>query len=262
VSLPEIASREEWLAARRSLLEKEKELTRHTDAVNTARRQLPMVTVEKEYRFEAPGGAATLLDLFKGRRQLAVYHFMFGPDAETGCRGCTALMDEISPGVLAHLRTRDTAFAVVSRAPLEKLEAYKAERGWTFDWYSSNGNDFNYDFGVTLDASVAPLLVNFRDAGELPGSKDAWALDPDNHPTEISGLSFFLRDGSNAYYTYSAYRRGTERLIGAYSILDLSPLGRQENWEEPKGRAEQPGPPNPSFGGGLIPETAEANATA
>ena len=249
MSLPEVVSREEWLAARRELLGREKEHTRRADALNTARRSLPMVRVEKDYRFTGPEGEVGLLDLFNGKRQLVVQHFMFGPDWETGCPGCTASVDEIAPGLLAHLDQRDTSFVLVSRAPSEKLESYKAERGWFVDWYSSEGSDFNYDFNVTIDPSVAPIMVNYRDADELPETQDAWVLDGANHPTELSGYSYFLRDGDDVFHTYATFGRGTEMVGSAYGILDLSPLGRQENWEEPKGRVGNPHGPDPSFGG-------------
>lgn len=249
MSLPEVVSREEWLAARRELLGREKEHTKKTDALNTARRSLPMVRVEKDYRFTGPEGEVGLLDLFNGKRQLVVQHFMFGPDWETGCPGCTASVDEIAPGLLAHLDQRDTSFVLVSRAPSEKLESYKAERGWFVDWYSSEGSDFNYDFNVTVDPSVAPIMVNYRDADELPGTQDAWVLDGANHPTELSGYSYFLRDGDDVFHTYATFGRGTEMVGSAYGILDLSVLGRQEEWEEPKGRVEKPHGADPSFGG-------------
>ena len=149
MSLPDVVSREEWLAARKELLAKEKELTRARDALNTERRKLPMVEIDKPYVFEGPDGEATLLDLFEGRRQLIIYHFMFDPEWEDGCPSCTAGADEMSPGLLAHLHARDTSLAYVARAPLAKIERYKAKRGWTFPWYSSFGSDFNYDFDVT-----------------------------------------------------------------------------------------------------------------
>src|SRR5438309_4227984 len=144
MALPRIASRDEWLAARKQLLAEEKAMTRTRDALNTKRRNLPMVRVDKEYGFEGPDGKATHLDLFEGRRQLIVQHFMFDPSWDDGCPSCTAASDEISDGLLRHLHTRDTTLAVVSRAPLPTIERYKAKRGWTFPWYSSYGSDFNY----------------------------------------------------------------------------------------------------------------------
>src|SRR5919107_3445164 len=155
-NLPRVVSRDEWRAARKDLLAREKELTRKRDALSPDRRRLPMVRVEKEYEFEGPGGRASLLDLFEGRRQLIVGHFMFDPDWEDGCPSCSAGADELSQGLLDHLHARDTSFTYVSRAPLAKLEDYKARKGWTFPWHSSYGSDFNYDFQVTVDESVAP----------------------------------------------------------------------------------------------------------
>jgi predicted dithiol-disulfide oxidoreductase (DUF899 family) len=249
MSMPEVVSRAQWLAARRELLAREKEHTKKTDALNTARRNLPMVRVEKNYRFTGPDGEVGLLDLFKGKRQLVIQHFMFGPDWETGCPGCTAGVDEIAPGLLRHLHERDTTFVLVSRAPSEKLESYKAERGWFVDWYSSHGSDFNYDFNVTIDPNVAPIMVNYRDADELATTRHSWVLDSANHPTELSAYSYFLRDGNDVFHTYSTFGRGTEMVGSAYGILDLSALGRQEDWEQPKGRADKPHGADPSFGG-------------
>ncbi len=162
MALPAIASRDEWLTARKKLLQKEKELTRLRDELNTERRNLPMVEIDKPYRLDGPDGAVGLLDLFQGRRQLMVYHFMFHPEWEQGCSSCTAGTDEISAGFLDHLHTRDTSYAMVSRAPLAKLEAWKAEKGWDVPWYSSFGTDFNTDFGVTIDESVGAGSYNYR----------------------------------------------------------------------------------------------------
>ncbi|MBA2693677.1 MAG: DUF899 domain-containing protein [Rubrobacter sp.] len=226
MSLPRIVSRDEWLAAREELLAKEKEATRARDALNAERRMLPMVRVEKEYVFEGPDGEASLLDLFEGRRQLIVGHFMFDPAWEDGCPSCSAGADEVSDGLLRHLHVRDTSFAHVSRAPIGKIEAYKAKKGWTFPWYSSYGSDFNYDFGVTLDESVVPPVYNYRAVG-MEG----------NQSVETPGMSIFLRDGDDVFHTYSNYARGAEMTGGSYYFLDLTALGRQEKWEEPKGRA-------------------------
>jgi predicted dithiol-disulfide oxidoreductase (DUF899 family) len=247
MSLPEVTSREEWLVARKALLAREKQLTREKDALNRARRELPMVRIEKDYRFEGPAGAVGLLDLFGGCRQLAVQHFMFDPSWEDGCPSCTAEVDELSEGLLEHLRVRETAFAVVSRAPLEKLEAYKRRKGWTVDWYSSYGSDFNYDFHVTLDASVTPVMHNYRTAAELEEAGMGRLTSSENQPSEQPGWSFFLRDGDDVFHTYSTFGRGTEALGGAYGILDLTALGRQEAWEEPKGRVDDPNRASPDF---------------
>src|SRR3954451_14290054 len=154
MSLPKIVSRDEWLRARKQLLAKEKEMTRQSDALNIERRNLPMVEITKDYELHGPQGAVHLRDLFEGRPQLIIYHFMFHPEWDEGCPSCTAGTDELSAGFLDHLHTRDTTYAMVSRAPLAKLEGWKAKRGWDdLPWYSSEGSDFNYDFGVTIDES-------------------------------------------------------------------------------------------------------------
>ena len=232
MSLPRIASRADWLAARVDLLAREKELTRARDALSAARRRLPMVRVEKDYVFEGPDGPARLADLFGPYRQLVLRHFMFHPSWEDGCPSCTAAADELSDGLIAHLHTRDTEFVTVSRAPLAKIEAYKARRGWTFPWYSSHGSDFNYDFGVTLDRSVAAPEYNYA---------------PIDMEGEFPGHSAFLRVGDDVFHTYSTYARGAEWLGGSYAFLDLTALGRQEDWEEPKGRAESARAAVPDF---------------
>jgi predicted dithiol-disulfide oxidoreductase (DUF899 family) len=237
MSLPEITSRAEWLAARKQLLSREKELTQVRDALNADRRRLPMVRIDKPYVFEGPGGTATLLDMFEGRRQLMLQHFMFDPSWEDGCPSCSADADERSAGLVAHLAARDTTFAAVSRARLAKLEAYKARKGWSFLWYSSYGADFNYDFHTTIDESVAPLEVNYRTRAELEGASPAhWVLTAEQ-PIEMPGISCFLRDGDDVFHTYSNYARGAEMTGGSYYYLDLTALGRQEDWEEPKDRA-------------------------
>jgi predicted dithiol-disulfide oxidoreductase (DUF899 family) len=232
MSLPKIVSRAEWLAARKDLLAQEKELTRRRDALSADRRRLPMVRVEKDYTFEGPEGPARLADLFGSYRQLVVRHFMFDPSWDDGCPSCSAAADEMSDGLLEHLHARATEFVTVSRAPLAKIEDYKARRGWTFRWYSSHGSDFNYDFAVTLDRSVAEPEYNYAPAdveGEFPG-----------HST-------FLRVGDEIFHTYSTYARGAEWLGGSYAFLDLTALGRQEDWEEPKGRAESARAAVPDF---------------
>jgi predicted dithiol-disulfide oxidoreductase (DUF899 family) len=225
-NLPRVVSRDEWTAARKELLVREKELTRKRDALSADRRRLPMVRVEKEYEFEGPDGKVSLLDLFEGRRQLIVGHFMFDPGWEEGCPSCSAGADEISDGLLGHLHARDTTFVYASRAPLEKIEAYKASKGWTFPWYSSYGSDFNYDFHATLDESVAPVEYNFQTID-----------DQDEQSAEVPGRSSFLREGDSIFHTYSVYARGLETVGGSYYFLDETALGRQEDWEEPKGRA-------------------------
>ncbi|MCU1343801.1 MAG: hypothetical protein JWL70_67 [Acidimicrobiia bacterium] len=236
MTLPNIVGPDEWRAARTELLAKEKAMTKARDGLSTQRRLLPMVEITKPYRFDGPNGPAELGDLFEGRRQLIVQHFMFDPSWDDGCSSCTAAADELSAGLIDHLHARDTSFAVVSRAPLPKLEAYKAKRGWTaFPWYSSFGSDFNYDFHVTLDKSVAPVEFNFRSEAELEAAGFGWLLEGSS---EQPGYSIFLRDGARLFHTYSVFARGTEWLGGAYAFLDLTALGRQEEWEEPKGRAD------------------------
>ncbi|WP_030596620.1 DUF899 domain-containing protein [Streptomyces fulvoviolaceus] len=215
MSLPEIVPRAQWRTAREELLAKEKAATRARDALNAERRRLPMVEVDTEYVFEGGDGKATLLDLFEGRGQLVVHHFMFAPEWDAGCRSCSAFLDQI--GHLAHLKARGTTFAAVSRAPYLKILPFKARMGWTLPWYSSYGSDFNRDFEVTLDHE-----------GEL---------------SERPGVSCFLRDRDRVFHTYSAYERGLDGLGSATSLLDLTALGRQEEWEEPRGRASALGAP-------------------
>jgi predicted dithiol-disulfide oxidoreductase (DUF899 family) len=222
MALPEVVTREQWLAARNELLQQEKALTRERDALSAQRRQLPMVEVPGDYRLRGPRGTVGLLDLFEGRRQLVVRHFMFDPTWDAGCSGCTAGADEISDGLLEHLAARDTTLAHVSRAPLEKIERYKWQRAWSFPWYSSYGSDFNRDFGATVDA-------------------------PDGGLAEEPGVSCFLRDGDRVFHTYSTFARGAEWTGGSYAWLDLTALGRQEAWEEPKGRADAPHAGVPNF---------------
>ncbi|MDQ6730708.1 MAG: DUF899 domain-containing protein [Actinomycetota bacterium] len=242
MSLPEIAPQEDWLTARIALLEAEKEITRARDALSAARRRLPMVPVDKDYRFEGPDGEVGLADLFAGRRQLIVGHFMFDPEWEDGCSSCTAGADEMSPGHLEHLRARDTSFAYVSRAPYGKLSAYRDKRGWSFPWYSSFGSDFNYDFGVTLDPAIAPTVYNFRAAEEYAARGEEFEL-----AGEFPGRSSFLYADGRVFHTYSVYARGLETMGGSYYLLDETALGRQEQWEEPRGRANGAHGARPDF---------------
>ena len=244
-NLPAVVSRDEWLAARTELLAKEKEFTRLRDALSADRRRLPMVEVTRDYVFEGPEGKVGLADLFHGRRQLVVGHFMFHPDWDAGCPGCTAGADEISEGFLKHVAARDTTFVYVSRAPLAKLESYKAQKGWTFPWYSSHGSDFNYDFDVTLDPAVKPVVYNYRTAEEYAARGEAFEFE--GTALERPGRSSFLRDGDSVFHTYSVYARGLESMGGAYYLLDETALGRQEDWEEPKGRSQAVRGANPEF---------------
>jgi predicted dithiol-disulfide oxidoreductase (DUF899 family) len=213
IGLPSVVSREQWQAAHEQLLSKEKEATRARDALAAERRRLPMVGLDKEYVFDGPDGETSLLDLFDGRRQLIVYHFMFGPGApgwpSAGCDGCSMFVDQV--GHLAHLHARDTSFALVSRAPVAKIAPYKERMGWTIPWVSSGATDFNEDMGVA------------------------------NEDGEAFGLSVFLRDGDEVFRTYFTNGRGVEALGSVWTFLDLTPLGRQEDWEKtPAGRPQTP----------------------
>jgi predicted dithiol-disulfide oxidoreductase (DUF899 family) len=236
MSLPRIATRDEWLAARTQLLAKEKDLTRQRDALSIERRNLPMVEMEKDYVFDGPNGSVRLIDMFEGRPQLIIYHFMFDPEWEEGCPSCTAGTNEVSDGFLEHLHVRGTSYAMVSRAPLAKLERWKAKQGWTVPWYSSFGTDFNYDFGVTIDESVAPAMYNFRTKAEYEALGEDFFTQ--RQPFEMPGRSCFLQVDGRVFHTYSQYARGLESTGGSYYFLDLTALGRQEDWEEPKGRSE------------------------
>ncbi|WP_426448288.1 DUF899 domain-containing protein [Paenibacillus sp. S-38] len=202
-ALPNIVSQEEWLAARQELLEKEKESTRALDALAAERRRLPMVRIDKDYRFAGKNGPASLLELFDGRRQLIMYHFMFDPSWQEGCVGCSMLVDNL--GHTAHLHARDTSLVLVSRAPLERIEPFQKRMGWTIPWFSSFDSYFNDDFGATTAQ------------GEIPG------------------LSVFLRDGDSVFRTYYTTARGTDRLNANFNLLDLTPFGRQEEWEDSPG---------------------------
>jgi predicted dithiol-disulfide oxidoreductase (DUF899 family) len=246
MSLPEVVSRDEWLAARKELLVREKEMTRQRDELSADRRRLPMVEIEKDYVFQGPDGEARLPDMFDGRRQLVVGHFMFNPEWEDGCPSCSAGADEVSEGLIRHLNVRDTSLAYVSRAPIEKIERYKAKKGWTFPWYSSYGSDFNYDFHVTIDESVMPAEYNFRSKAEHEKAGTGYYFEGEQ-PIEEPGTSFFLRDGDRVFHTNSVYGRGAEMFGGSYYWLDMTPLGRQEEWEEPKGRADLERSADPNF---------------
>ncbi|HKA89354.1 MAG TPA: DUF899 domain-containing protein [Haliangiales bacterium] len=226
---PRVVSEAEWLVARKELLRKEKEFTRQRDALSAERRRLPMVKIEKEYVFNGPRGRTRLRDLFAGRRQLALYHFMFDPDWEEGCKSCSHFMDNIAGGIV-HLAARDTSFAVVSRAPLAKIEAFEKRMGWSFPWLSSFGSDFNYDFHVTLDEAAGSDEYNYAKAAALVQERKLWSARG-----ELPGLSFFLRDGDDVFHTYSTYQRGLDLLLNTYNFLDLSPLGRQEEGDRTQG---------------------------
>jgi predicted dithiol-disulfide oxidoreductase (DUF899 family) len=212
-------SREEWLEARQALLQEEKALTRQRDRVNAARLALPWVRVDKDYRFLTPAGEKTLADLFEGRSQLMINHFMFGPDWDAGCPGCSFFADHID-GMLPHLNNHDVTFVTVSRAPLEKIETYKRRMNWHFPWVSSFGSDFNFDFNVSFtkeQLAAGSVTYNFR---QTPSEQ---AHD------ELPGLSAFYRnDKGEIFHTYSQYARGGEEALGTLMILDHAPLGRNE----------------------------------
>jgi predicted dithiol-disulfide oxidoreductase (DUF899 family) len=236
IAHPAIVSQDEWLVERKKLLDHEKEQLKHYDRVNAERRRLPMVKIEKDYVFDGPNGKRSLKSLFDGRRQLIVYHFMFDPTWETHrCPGCTGWVDAL--GDLSLLEKRDTTFVMVSRAPLAMLDAYKAERGWSIAWFSSFGSDFNYDFHVTLDAKIAPAEYNYRNKAEMEAAM--------GHPVKMEGeehgLSVFFRLDDDVFHTYSTYARALESLKDAYHLLDTTPYGRQQDFEDsPSGWPQKP----------------------
>ena len=214
----EIMSEAEWLVARKDLLTREKEFTRQRDALSAARRQLPMVKVEKQYVFDGPKGKETLSDLFGARSQLVVYHFMFGPDWQEGCKSCSYLADHFD-GANWHLPHRDVSFVAISRAPLSKLQAYQKRMGWRFKWVSLYGNDFNFDYHVSFTAEDEKKNKAYYNYAESEYIND-----------ELPGLSvFYIDDKGDVYHTYSTYARGLDILVGAYNFLDLVPKGRDED---------------------------------
>jgi predicted dithiol-disulfide oxidoreductase (DUF899 family) len=245
-SIPKVASREEWLAARLDLLKAEKEQTRRSDELARRRQELPWVRMEKEYRFETDEGKASLADLFRGRSQLLVYHFMFGPDYTAGCPHCSAIADGFN-GSVVHLANHDVMLWAVSRAPIETLRAYKQRMGWIFPWASSLGSDFNFDFNVSYTEEQqrsGNIEYNYRKAGvssrlEETAAREEEAEDATTLATSVGtdwptyireapGMSAFaIRDGV-VYHTYSAYARGLDGIWGMYQWLDRAPRGRNE----------------------------------
>ena len=208
MNLPDVVSEADWKAKREELLTKEKAHMRESDALAAERRRLPMVRIEKEYELEGPEGKVSLLDMFEGRRQLLVYHFMFGPNNDVGCDGCSMVIDQLAP--LEHLNARGTSFAAVSRAPIEKIAPFKQRMGWDVPWYSSAESDFNVDFEVSPEEP-----------------------QPDQHQDgEMFGLSVFICDGDEIYRSYFTDRRALEAIGPVWSLLDLTPFGRQEEWED------------------------------
>ncbi|NWB96253.1 DUF899 domain-containing protein [Pseudomonas gingeri] len=244
-------TREEWLAARLDLLTEEKQLTRRGDALAQRRQALPWVRVDKAYRFDTPAGSVALLDLFKGRSQLLVYHFMFGPDYSAGCPSCSAIADGFN-GIVVHLENHDVAFTAISRAPLAKLQAFKQRMGWSFDWASSFGSDFNSDFSVWFNEEQqreGAIVYNYLREAPLAGpprgqSVQEWQQQGSDSPiariaastgTDIAtftrdrpGLSAFVLEGGEIYHTYSSYARGLDGIWGMYPWLDRAPKGRNE----------------------------------
>lgn len=218
VEHPKVVSEAEWVAARKELLAKEKAFTRQRDELSRQRRELPWVKVEKQYVFDAPGGKETLADLFGGRSQLIVYHFMFGPEWKEGCPSCSLLSDHID-GAAVHLAQRDVTLLAVSRAPLAKIEEFKKRMGWRFTWVSSNASDFNYDYHVSFtpeERAKGKVYYNYT-MQEFPSE-------------EAPGASVFYKDASgNIFHTYSSFGRGLDMMIGAYNYLDIAPKGRDED---------------------------------
>jgi predicted dithiol-disulfide oxidoreductase (DUF899 family) len=241
-------TREEWLKARLELLKAEKEFTRRGDELALQRRELPWVRIDKKYRFETEEGSAALADLFQGRSQLVVYHFMFGPSYTAGCPACSATADSFN-GVLPHLEARDVTMICISRAPIEKLLAYRRRMGWSFKWVSSHANDFNIDFGVfnSERPNAQPLEANELAASRMLSDQQfrenlppvvaqnasTSGTDVAGYLSEGHGLSVFVREANNIYHSYSSYARGTEFLMGFYGILDRTPKGRNEDESGP-----------------------------
>jgi predicted dithiol-disulfide oxidoreductase (DUF899 family) len=221
MSVPRIVSADEWLAERKELLAAEEQVTKALAKVSERRRELPAVRVEKEYVFGGPTGQVSLLDMFEGRLQLIVQHFMFDPAWDEGCPVCSYQADSV--GNLAHLHARNTTFAAVSRAPIGKIEPFRQRMGWAFPWYSSLGSDFNYDFHVTHDEDVAPIEWNFRTKQELIDIGNEWAA----RPGEQGAVSVFYRDGYTVLHSYTGYT-AAELLCTNDQLLDLTPLGRQD----------------------------------
>jgi predicted dithiol-disulfide oxidoreductase (DUF899 family) len=246
----QVTSREEWLAARLELLKEEKELTRRSDELAQRRQELPWVRIDKEYRFDTDEGSATLADLFQGRSQLLIYHFMFGPDYTAGCASCSGIADSFN-GIVVHLANHDVTMGAVSRAPLAKLQAYKRRMGWTFPWASSQGNDFNFDFNVCFTEEQqrqGGIEYNYRREGaarQSPAEKpQEWGLrgsqapvvlmaamsgtDVPTYTRDRPGMSAFTRENGVVYHTYSAYARGLDVLWSMHQWLDRAPKGRNE----------------------------------
>jgi predicted dithiol-disulfide oxidoreductase (DUF899 family) len=214
---PKIVSRADWLAARKQHLAREKEITRLHDQLLSERRQLPWTKIDKDYRFQSAKGSCSLADLFEGRSQLFVYHFMLGPGWGEGCKSCSFFADHVD-GPRQHIERHDVKFCAVSRAPIEEIEAYRKRMGWRFSWVSSHGSDFSFDFGVSFTPEQVAAQSSLYNYGTLPAMLD-----------ELPGASIFYQDDDGAiYHTYSAYTRGLDILLGAHNMLDFTPKGRNE----------------------------------
>ena len=241
-----VGTREEYQAAREKLLVREKELTRVGDELAKERRELPWVSIEKEYAFETEAGTQSLGDLFDGRSQLLVHHFMFGPSYDAGCPICSSAADTLE-GTVIHLNQRDVTFVRVSRAPLEKLLAYRKRMGWIFPWVSSLGSDFNFDFAMSQPEEAAAAVVQGVDSGPLVDLAAECGTEPAGYLTEAPGLSAFALENGAVYHTYSASARGTEVMMGFYPLLDRTPKGRNETgsglWIRRHDEYEQPDRP-------------------
>ncbi len=224
MELPKIASRDEWRAARLGLLAEEKEVSRAQAALAARRRRLPMVEIGKDYVFTGPGGQARLADLFEGRSQLIIYHFMWLHPIGQGCPSCSFTVDNMPDPV--HLnKGADTTLALVSRAPFERIEQFRERMGWTLPWYSSEGTDFNYDFHVSFDEAIAPIEYNYKDKQALQREGQPQGTAPAG--SDAHGVSVFVRDGNRVFHTYSAYAAGADVMLSTYRFLDLTPSGRE-----------------------------------
>jgi predicted dithiol-disulfide oxidoreductase (DUF899 family) len=246
VTHPKTATREEWLAVRLDLLKAEKELTRRSDELARRRMELPWVRIDREYRFETDAGTASLADLFKGRSQLLVYHFMFGPDYGAGCPSCSSIADGFN-GIVSHLENHDVAFSAVSRAPLAKLQAFKKRMGWSFPWASSSDSAFNFEFNVSYTEEQereGDVVYNFRREEPQPAANDTesehrWSTrfaamtgtDRAAYARERPGVSAFVLENGVVYHTYSTYARGLDGLWSMYQWLDRAPRGRNESFD-------------------------------
>jgi predicted dithiol-disulfide oxidoreductase (DUF899 family) len=224
-------TREEWQEARDALLAREKELTRLNDGLARERLELPWVPIDKDYSFETDVGTKALAELFDGRSQLLVYHFMFGPEYEAGCSVCSSSADGFD-AVVAHLKAKDVTFLCISRAPLEKLNAYKQRMGWRFPWVSSEGSDFNFDFQVSVPKEQAARMLEAGTPPVIAQMAADCGTDPAGYVTEAQALSAFALSDGVVHHTYSAYARGVEIVMGFYPLLDRAPLGRNESGSE------------------------------